>query len=45
MVERYVVGVDLGPSNDPTAVCVMSRVERPAAADPTGAAFEAVVVN
>ena len=29
VAERYVVGVDLGQSADPTAVCVMSRCERP----------------
>jgi hypothetical protein len=40
--ERYVIGVDLGQSVDPTAICVMSRVERPSPADPTEKAFEAV---
>jgi len=39
--ERYCVGVDLGQSADPTAICVMSRVELNPA-DPAEAAFEAV---
>jgi hypothetical protein len=38
--ERYVVVVDLGQSAHPTAVAVMSRCERPGAADE---AFEAVM--
>jgi hypothetical protein len=37
--EQWCVGVDLGQSVDPTAICVMSRVEAPAA---TGAASEVV---
>lgn len=28
-VERFCVGVDLGQSVDPTAICVMSRLDRP----------------
>lgn len=39
LAERYCVGVDLGQSNDPTAVCVMSRVELPGRSDEV---FEAV---
>ena len=31
--ERYVVGVDIGQARDPTAICVMSRIERPAQED------------
>jgi hypothetical protein len=31
--EKFVIGVDLGQSNDPTAVCVMSRVELPGKGD------------
>jgi hypothetical protein len=38
--ERFAVGVDLGQSSDPTAICVMSRIERPGRGDE---AFEAVV--
>jgi hypothetical protein len=40
--ERYAIGVDLGQSLDPTAICVMSRVERPSPADVTEKTFEAV---
>jgi len=31
--ERYCIGVDLGQSNEPTAIAVMSRVERPGRGD------------
>jgi hypothetical protein len=31
--ERFCVGVDLGQSVDPTAICVMSRVDNPSQAD------------
>jgi hypothetical protein len=37
--ERWCVGVDLGQSVDPTAICVMSRIDRPSAADMTEPAF------
>jgi hypothetical protein len=33
--ERYAVGVDIGQARDPTAICVMSRLERPAPEDQT----------
>ena len=31
--ERFAVGVDLGQSVDPTAICVMSRIDNPSQAD------------
>ena len=31
--ERFAVGVDLGQSQDPTAICVMSRIDNPSQAD------------
>jgi hypothetical protein len=31
--ERFCVGVDLGQSVDPTAICVMSRIDNPSQAD------------
>ena len=31
--EHYCVGVDLGQSQDPTAICVMSKIYRPCEAD------------
>jgi hypothetical protein len=37
--EKHVIAVDLGQSNDPTAICVMSRVKLPGRGDE---AFEAV---
>jgi hypothetical protein len=45
MRERFVIGVDLGQSNDATAICVMSRVESQSPADPTGKVFEEAAVN
>ena len=37
--ERYCVGVDLGQSADYTAICVMSRIDRPSHADITDESF------
>jgi hypothetical protein len=37
--EKWCVGVDLGQSVDPTAICVMSRIDRPSAADTAQAGF------
>jgi hypothetical protein len=31
--ERYAMGVDIGQARDPTAICVMSRVDYPATSD------------
>jgi hypothetical protein len=37
--ERWCVGVDLGQSADPTAICVMSKIDRPSPSDVTQAGF------
>jgi hypothetical protein len=37
--ERWCVGLDLGQAIDPTAICVMSRIDRPSPSDVTQAGF------
>jgi hypothetical protein len=39
--ERFCVGVDLGQAVDPTAICVMSRIDNPSQADVRDEAFKA----
>jgi hypothetical protein len=34
--EHYCVGVDVGQANDPTAICVMSRIDDPSPEDRKG---------
>ena len=38
--ETFCVGVDIGQSVDPTAICVMSRIDRPALSDVRDPSFK-----
>jgi hypothetical protein len=37
--ETFIVGADIGQSRDPTAICVMSKVDRPTQADITDSPY------